>query len=159
MSRPASSWSRITTRVASWNASLCAATLNASSRSLPASWWVNHAGRGNEPTIVVGSSMAWRYHSSRAPRPHRRHGQVAVEPLWVGSPDVPHVISHAVPTQLCTVQPVGGQVMWHSGLDPQSTEQVDALLHSTWQCSPAAQPTEHGSPGWHWTPQDPPPGV
>src|SRR5438477_213954 len=33
--------------------------------SLPASWCVNHAGRGYDPTIVVGSSMARRYHSSR----------------------------------------------------------------------------------------------
>jgi hypothetical protein len=61
--------------------------------------------------------------------------------------------------QLCTVQPVAGQVTWHSGLDPQSTEHDDALLHSTWQCSPAAHPTEHGSPGWHWTSQASPPGV
>src|SRR4051812_17275229 len=55
----------MTTRVASWNASLCAASLNASSTSLPASWWVNHAGRGYEPTIVVGSRIMPReYHGT-----------------------------------------------------------------------------------------------
>src|ERR1043166_8183447 len=153
MSSPASSWSRITTRVASWNASLCAARLNASSRSLPASWWVNHPGRGYDPTIVVGSNMRRGYHSRRAPG----HGQVAVVPLRRGSPVLPHVTSHAAPTQLSTVHPVAGHVTWHSGLDPQSTVHDAAALHSTWQCSPGAQPTEHGSPGAHCTSQALPP--
>src|SRR5690242_2778557 len=64
MSRPACSWSLITTRVASWNASACEAILNASSTSRPASCWVNHSGRGYEPTIVVGRScMARSYHA------------------------------------------------------------------------------------------------
>src|SRR5678815_1423359 len=64
MSSPASSWSLIATRVASWNASECDVSLNASRMSLPASWCVNHAGRGYDPTVVVGSSMRRRYHSS-----------------------------------------------------------------------------------------------
>src|ERR1044071_9250021 len=130
MSRPASSWSRITTRVASWNASLCAATLNASSRSRPASWWVNHAGRGNDPTIVVGSSMPRGYHTWRpgvqrvriAGRRPPRHGQLAVVPLCDGSDPRPHETWHVGPVQLFTVQPVAGQVTLQSLLDPQSTE-------------------------------------
>jgi len=84
---------------------------------------------------------------------------VAVEPLRVGSALVPHVIWHAAPTQLCTVQPVGGHVTWHSGLEPQSTLHGDAVLHSTWQSSPAAHPTSQASPEWHWTSQASPPGV
>ena len=96
--------------------------------------------------------MARRYHGARG------HGQVAVDPLWVGSVPAPHVIWQAAPLQLRTVQPEAGQVTWHSGLVSQSTLHDDAALHSTWQCSPSAQPTEHGSPGWHWTSQARPPG-
>jgi hypothetical protein len=64
---------------------------------------------------------------------------------------------HAGPVQLFTVQPVGGQVTSQSGLDPQSTAHDEAWSHSTWQCSPAAQPTLHGAPGAHWTSQPLPP--
>ena len=87
------------------------------------------------------------------------HGQVAVVPLCDGSDPRPHETWHVGPVQLFTVQPVGGQVTWQSGLDLQSTEHDDAWLHSTWQCSPAAQPTLHGAPGAHWTSQASPPVV
>jgi hypothetical protein len=52
--------------------------------------------------------MRRRYHSS--PRRRRAHGQVAVEPWWLGSDAVPHVTSHAAPTQFFTVQPIAGHV-------------------------------------------------
>jgi hypothetical protein len=88
------------------------------------------------------------------------HGQVAVVPLRDGSEPRPHDTWHAEPAlQLFTVQPVGGQVTWQSGLDPQSTAHDDAWSHSTWQCSPAAQLVLHGSPGAHWTSQALPPAV
>jgi hypothetical protein len=77
------------------------------------------------------------------------YGQVAVVPWCVGIAPVPQLITHPAPTQLFTVQPVAGQVTWHSGLVPQSTSHDEVLLHSTWQYSPAAHPTSHGSPGWH----------
>src|SRR5262249_28733077 len=60
-SRPASSWSRSTLRVASTKASWCSKSLNASMTSRPWSWCRNQRGRGYEPTIVVGSS--WSRHS------------------------------------------------------------------------------------------------
>src|SRR4051794_39963927 len=56
MSSPASTWSAMTARTASANASAWRHSLNACRTSRPASCWVNHAGRGYEPTIVVGSS-------------------------------------------------------------------------------------------------------
>ena len=59
------------------------------------------------------------------------HEHVAVVPLRTGAPVAPHDTTHAVPTQLVTVQPRAGHVTWHSGLDPQSTLHDDALLHST----------------------------
>src|SRR5688572_10893222 len=71
------------------------------------------------------------------------HEHVAVEPFRAGSAVPPHTTSHAAPTQLRTVHSDAGHVTWHSGLDPQSTSHDDAPLHSTWQYSPAAQPTSH----------------
>jgi hypothetical protein len=89
----------------------------------------------------------------------RDHGQVAVAPLRVGPPVAPHDTTHAVPMQLCTVQPLAGHVTWHSGLAPQSTLHGAAALHSTWQCSPAAHPTSHAAPARHCTSHSSPPGV
>jgi hypothetical protein len=87
------------------------------------------------------------------------YGQVAVAPWYVGSAVVPQLTTHRGPTQLFTVQPVAGQVTWHSGLDPQSTSHDDDSSQPTWQRSPAAHPTSQGLPGWHWTSQLSPPGV
>jgi hypothetical protein len=80
-------------------------------------------------------------------------------PLCDGSDPRPHKTWHVGPVQLFTVQPVAGHVTLQSVLDPQSTEHDDAWAHSTWQGSPAAQPTLHGSPGAHWTSQALPPVV
>jgi hypothetical protein len=58
---------------------------------------------------------------------------VAVEPLCVAAPSVPHDTTHSGPTQFVTVQPDAGHVTWHSAVPMQSTSQLAVVLHSTWQ--------------------------
>jgi hypothetical protein len=66
---------------------------------------------------------------------------------------------HSGPVQFVTVHAVPGHVTWHSGLFAQSTRQLDVPLHSTWQISPAAHPTVHGTPGLHCTSHSPAPAT
>jgi hypothetical protein len=68
-------------------------------------------------------------------------GHVAVVPVCVAMPIVPHVTSQLSPVQLVTVQPVAGHVTWQSSDPPQSTLHEEASAHSTWQ-----SPLES-----HWT--------
>ena len=58
------------------------------------------------------------------------YGQVAVVPLRLALPK-PHDTTQAAPTQSVTLQPVVGQLTWHSELPPQSTAHEDAVVHST----------------------------
>src|SRR5215471_15935577 len=67
MSRPASSWSLITTAVASACASAWGACLNATRVSRPSSWYVYQSGLGYEPTIVVGRIVSTTLRISRPP--------------------------------------------------------------------------------------------
>src|SRR5688572_7361534 len=58
MSRPASSWSRITVATASLYASSCCTSLNATRTSRPSNCCLNHCGLGYDPTMVVGRMVS-----------------------------------------------------------------------------------------------------
>lgn len=79
------------------------------------------------------------------------HGHVAVVPVRVASPDWPQLTTQSEPTQFSTVQPLAGQVTWHSPAPAQSTVTMVLATAWTWHSSVASQLTSHGWPGWHCT--------
>jgi len=79
------------------------------------------------------------------------HGHVAVVPVMVASPDKPQLTTQSEPTQFSTVQPLAGQVTWHSPAPAQSTVTMLLVPAWTWHSSVASQVTSHGWPAWHCT--------